>query len=136
MEIGGETLNIAIRELGRCRWWSEVAEQMAGYVAQAGFSVVEEFVGHGIGQEMHEDPQVPNYVSSQLRKQDIRLEPGLVLAIEPMVNAGTKQTRICSDHWTVVTRDGQPSVHFEHTVALTADGPEKLTAGVGLGGAT
>jgi methionyl aminopeptidase len=78
---------------------------------------------------MHEDPQVPNYVSRSLKYSDFRLEPGLVLAIEPMVNAGSKATEInARDHWTVVTKDRQPSVHFEHTVAITADGPLILTA--------
>jgi methionyl aminopeptidase len=76
---------------------------------------------------MHEDPQVPNFVSAQLKRHDFRLEPGLVLAIEPMVNAGTKNVRVLKDHWTVETKDKKPSVHFEHTVALTAAGPEILT---------
>ena len=93
---------------------------MSDAVHNAGFSVVEDLVGHGIGREMHEDPQVPNYVSKSLLKADFALEPGLVLAIEPMINAGSKRTRTSKkDHWTVRTEDGQPSVHFEHTVALT-----------------
>jgi methionyl aminopeptidase len=82
---------------------------------------------------MHEDPQVPNYVASRKNDMDFKLEPGLVLAIEPMVNAGTKKVRILADHWTVITKDRKPSVHFEHTVALTAEGPERLTDGVGSG---
>ena len=94
---------------------------MSDAVHKSGFSVVEDFVGHGIGREMHEDPQVPNYVSKSLREADFALEPGLVLAIEPMINGGSKWTRTSKkDHWTVRTEDGQPSVHFEHTVALTA----------------
>jgi methionyl aminopeptidase len=98
-------------------------------VRRAGFSVVEDFVGHGIGREMHEDPQVPNYLSGSLAKTDVTLETGLVLAIEPMVNAGGKSTKTSRrDHWTVVTRDGEPSVHFEHTVAMTAEGPVVLTS--------
>jgi methionyl aminopeptidase len=131
LAIGEETLNIAVRELGRCEQWSEVASQMHKYVTRAGFSVVEDFVGHGIGREMHEDPQVPNYFSPRMRQHDFRLEPGLVLAIEPMVNAGTRKVRILSDHWTVETKDRKPSVHFEHTVALTTEGPVLLTEGVG-----
>ena len=127
MKVGEENLQIAIREVGRCKKWSEVAEKMEKAVKDAGFSVVEQFVGHGIGREMHESPQVPNFVNSQLRKHDFRLEPGLVIAIEPMVNAGTKHVRVLSDHWTVETKDRKPSVHFEHTVALTADGPYVLT---------
>lgn len=127
MEVGEENLMVAIRELGRCQRWSQVAEAMQTRVRQAGFSVVEKFVGHGIGREMHEDPQVPNYVSAELKRHDFRLEPGLVLAIEPMVNAGSKHVRILSDHWTVETKDRKPSVHFEHTVALTPEGPTILT---------
>jgi len=100
---------------------------MEQHVKQAGFSCVEQFVGHGIGREMHEDPQVPNFLSSQLKRHDFRIEPGLVLAIEPMVNAGAKGVKILKDHWTVETRDKKPSVHFEHTVAITADGPDILT---------
>lgn len=127
MDVGEANLMLAIAESGRCKRWSEVALAMEKHVHEAGFSVVEQFVGHGIGREMHEDPQVPNFVSSQLKRQDFRLEPGLVLAIEPMVNAGTKAVRVLPDHWTVETRDRKPSVHFEHTVAITPDGPEILT---------
>jgi methionyl aminopeptidase len=127
MKIGEENLNLAIREAGRRQRWSDVAHAMEQHVRQAGFSVVEQFVGHGIGREMHEDPQVPNFMSAQLKRHDFRLEPGLVLAIEPMVNAGTKNVRVLKDHWTVETKDKKPSVHFEHTVAITANGPDILT---------
>ena len=92
-----------------------------------GFTLVEQFVGHGIGREMHEEPQVPNFVSKQLRKNDFWLEEGLVIAIEPMVNVGTKEVRVLGDHWTVATKDGQMSAHFEHTVAVTSSGPQILT---------
>lgn len=131
LEVGESVLEVAIRELDRQKWWSDVAEIMVRLAENAGFSVVEDFVGHGIGCEMHEDPQVPNYVSDELRKHNFRLEPGLVLAIEPMINAGTKEVGLLEDHWTVQTVDGRPSVHFEHTVALTANGPLVLTEGVG-----
>jgi methionyl aminopeptidase len=127
MQVGEENLYLAIREVGRRRRWSEVAQVMERHVKEAGFSVVEQFVGHGIGREMHEDPQVPNFVSAQLKRHDFRLEPGLVLAIEPMVNAGTKNVRVMGDDWTVETKDKKPSVHFEHTVAVTANGPDILT---------
>jgi methionyl aminopeptidase len=76
---------------------------------------------------MHEAPQVPNFVSKALRKNDFWLEPGLVVAIEPMVNAGTKDVRVLGDHWTVETKDRRLSAHVEHTVAITADGPQVLT---------
>lgn len=131
LEMGRETLEIAIRETGRRHRWSEVAASMQEHVEQAGFSLVEEFVGHGIGQEMHEDPQVPNTLDDETQQHDFDLEPGLVIAIEPMVNAGGPGVAVKNDHWTVVTVDRRPSVHFEHTVALTSDGPEILTEGVG-----
>src|SRR5260370_35851206 len=112
--------------MGRCRTWSEVAALMEQYVKSQGMFVVEKFVGHGIGQSMHEEPQVPNFVSKALRKNDIRLEPGLVLAIEPMVALGTKNVDVLNDHWTVVTKDRRYSAHFEHTVAMTPAGPRRL----------
>lgn len=127
MKIGEENLWLAIESLKTATRWSQVAGRMQKAVRSAGFSVVEQFVGHGIGRKMHEDPQVPNYVSPQLMKHDFHIEPGLVLAIEPMVNAGTKDVRILKDHWTVETKDKKPSVHFEHTVAITETGPVVLT---------
>lgn len=128
MQVGERNLWLAIEYLCRFQRWSQVAGLMEREVHKAGFSVVEQFVGHGIGREMHEDPQVPNFVSPQLRRHDFRLEPGLVIAIEPMVNAGTKNVRVSkADHWTVTTKDDRPSVHFEHTVAITTDGPVILT---------
>ena len=91
----------------------------------AGFSVVRELVGHGIGVSFHEEPQVPNYGKP---KRGVRLAPGLTIAIEPMVNVGKPGTRTLSDRWTVVSADGSRSAHFEHTVAITRDGPRVLTA--------
>lgn len=128
VQIGEETLQIAIEEMGRKKWWSEVADLMQRHVENAGFSVVKQYVGHGIGRIMHENPQVPNFVSRDLRRQDFRLEEGLVLAVEPMVNVGRPETKTLNDHWTVVTRDGKPSVHVEHTLAITKNGVEILTA--------
>ncbi len=98
------------------------AIQTAG--EQAGFSVVRELVGHGIGSRPHEEPQVPNHGRPG---QGLRLRPGLVLAIEPMFNRGGREIRTLDDEWTVVTADGQVSAHFEHTVAITEDGPRILT---------
>lgn len=89
-----------------------------------GYGVVRDFVGHGIGRQMHEEPAVPNYGTAGT---GLRLEAGLVLALEPMFNLGTHKVRVLSDGWTVVTDDRRPSAHFEHTVAITADGPEILT---------
>jgi methionyl aminopeptidase len=117
--------------------WAGIAEARAGNrigdigaavqtVAEgAGFSVVREYVGHGVGRALHEDPPIPNY--GQPRK-GLPLEEGLVIAIEPMVNVGSYDTRLLADGWTVVTADGSLSAHFEHTVAVTQDGPEVLTA--------
>jgi methionyl aminopeptidase len=102
---------------------------MQGYAEQAGLSVVRDFVGHGIGQQMHEDPKVPNYVGRDLLRSDITLSEGMVLAIEPMCNLGVKDVITLSDGWTVITADRQPSAHYEHTVAVTADGADVLTDG-------
>jgi methionyl aminopeptidase len=127
LDVTSETLDLAIRAMSRCRYWSEVAGLMERFVKSQGMFVVEKFVGHGIGQDMHEEPQVPNFVSKALRKNDIRLEPGLVLAIEPMVALGTKDVRTLDDFWTVETKDRGWSAHFEHTVAMTPEGPRILT---------
>jgi methionyl aminopeptidase len=130
LDVTRNVLFLAIELMGKKSRWSEVAREMEIYVHDHGFSVVENFVGHGIGREMHEDPQVPNFVSKQLRKSgDFALKPGLVIAIEPMVNIGTKEVKVLADHWTQATQDGKYSAHFEHTVAVTADGPLVLTAG-------
>jgi methionyl aminopeptidase len=94
------------------------------YVRPKGFTVVREFVGHGVGRDLHEEPQVPNY---RPQGKSPVLEPGMVLAIEPMVNAGTASVRILDDGWTVITTDGKPSAHFEHTVLVTSGEPEILT---------
>jgi methionyl aminopeptidase len=131
LRVGEETLEIARVELGRRRWWSEVAALMQKHVESAGFSVVTQYVGHGIGRVMHEQPQVPNFVNREVKKSDFRLEEGLVLAVEPMVNMGTADTRTLADHWTVVTKDGLPSVHVEHTFALTREGVVVVTADEG-----
>ena len=129
LDVTSGVLDLAIDLMATSKRWSQVAGSMGAYVRQAGFSVVENFVGHGIGREMHEDPQVPNFVSPQLRRNgDFSLEPGLVIAVEPMVNMGTRHVRSMPDHWTQATQDGKPSAHFEHTIALTEDGPYVLTA--------
>ncbi|HWP99165.1 MAG TPA: type I methionyl aminopeptidase [Vicinamibacterales bacterium] len=103
---------------------SDIGHAIQSYVEAEGFSVVREFVGHGIGARLHEEPQIPNYGEPG---RGVRLVPGMVLAIEPMVNLGRPGVRILDDGWTAVTRDGSLSAHFEHTVAVTADGPVILT---------
>ncbi len=103
----------------------EVGAAVEDVAVGAGFTVVKEYVGHGIGTAMHEEPQVPNYAGGPNAKY--KMKEGLVLAIEPMVNAGTAETLLLDDGWTVVTRDGRRSAHFEHTIAVTDHGPEVLT---------
>ncbi len=128
LDVTSSVLDLAIEQLNHKNRWSHIARQMAQYVRDHGFSTVECFVGHGIGREMHEDPQVPNFSSRSLRGSgDFLIQPGLVIAIEPMVNMGTKRVKLLRDQWTQVTADGRPSAHFEHTVAITDDGPIRLT---------
>ncbi len=128
LDVTSGVLDLAIDLIGKKQRWSEVAAEMGKFVRNAGFSVVESFVGHGIGREMHEDPQVPNFVSAQLRRNgDFSLEPGLVIAVEPMVNMGTKHVKSLPDYWTQATQDARPSAHFEHTIAVTEKGPWVLT---------
>jgi len=102
----------------------DISRAIQRYVETNGFSVVREFVGHGVGRTMHEEPQVPNFVDG---KSSPKLRAGMTIAIEPMVNAGRPEVQILSDGWTVVTRDGLPSAHFEHTVLITEKEPEILT---------
>src|SRR5262249_16616481 len=128
VRVAWEVLQIAINEMPRCKYWSEVAGKMQRHAEGAGFSVVQQYVGHGIGRTMHENPQVPNFISKELKKHDFPLVEGLVLAVEPMVNMGRAQTTTLSDHWTVVTRDGLPSAHVEHTLAITPEGIIIVTA--------
>lgn len=103
----------------------DIGAAIAAVAEPHGFGIVREYVGHGIGRALHEDPSVPNYGRPG---RGLRLSPGWVVAIEPMFNLGTAETRTTSDGWTVVTADGLPSAHWEHTVAITEDGPRVLTA--------
>jgi len=130
LEVTRATLDLAIELMSVRSTWSEVAKEMGQYVRDHGFSVVEDFVGHAIGRDMHEKPQVLNYYDAErFNKEggDFDLRPGVVIAVEPMVNAGTKEVKCLDDQWTQVTADGKPSAHFEHTIALTKDGPVLLT---------
>jgi methionyl aminopeptidase len=129
LDVTKGVLDIAIAEARPKVQWSSIAGRMQRFVESAGFSVVKELVGHGIGQQMHEEPQVPNYVSNELLGNDFTLTEGLVLAVEPMINVGTSAIRTLRDGWTVVTKDGKCSAHFEHTIAITKGGCEVLTAG-------
>ncbi len=103
---------------------TDISRAIQNYVEGNGFSVVREFVGHGVGRSMHEEPQIPNFVD---KKMNQKLRPGMTIAIEPMVNAGLPDVKILKDGWTVVTQDGSLSAHFEHTVLITETEPEILT---------
>jgi methionyl aminopeptidase len=104
---------------------ADISAAVEAHATPKGYGVIRQFVGHGIGTEMHEEPQVPNFRSG---RKGLRLEPGICLAIEPMFTLGTHEARILPDDWTVVTADGSLAVHFENTIAITANGPEILTA--------
>ena len=119
-----DSLTDGIEQMVKGRRLSDIGAAVQKKAEAAGFSVVRQFVGHGIGRQMHEPPQVPNY-GRPGRGQ--RLQIGMVFAIEPMVNVGTEKVRVLEDEWTAVTSDGELSAHFEHTVAITEDGPEVLT---------
>lgn len=127
VRVTREVLDLAADEIKPGRYWSEIAGGMQKYAEDAGFSVVRDYVGHGIGRKMHEDPKLPNFVSRELLNNDVLLRKGMVLAVEPMVNMGVHTVRLCDDGWTVVTADGKPSGHFEHTIAVTDDGARALT---------
>jgi methionyl aminopeptidase len=127
MDTTKRVLDIAIEKSTPAVRWSQVAAEMQRCAESAGFSVVKDFVGHGIGRQMHEEPRVPNFVSKELLANDFVLAEGMVLAIEPMVNAGSSSVRTLKNGWTVVTRDGKSSAHFEHTIVILKNGCEVLT---------
>ena len=127
MDVTEEALKIVIAKAAPAVKWSRIAAEIQSCVESAGFSVVKDFVGHGIGRRMHEEPKVPNFVSDELLADDIILTEGMVLAVEPMVNAGSSGVRTLKDGWTVITRDGKCSAHFEHTIVIVKNGCEVLT---------
>jgi methionyl aminopeptidase len=124
MRCTEEALYHAIKEAVPGNRLGDISAACQGKVEQAGYSVVRDYVGHGIGRQLHEDPQVPNY---GVRGRGMELKTGMVLAIEPMVNQGTYKVKLLQDGWTVVTEDGSLSAHFEHTVAITEKGPDILS---------
>ena len=128
LKVTKDVLDLAIDLIDHETQWSGVCKQMEKFVHDAGFHVVEELTGHGIGKELHEAPSVPNYFCKEVMlTSDFDLRPGTVLAIEPMVNEGTKEVGMLDDEWTIVTADDSNSAHFEHTVAITKEGPVRLT---------
>lgn len=124
LEVTRASLEAAIRQVVDGNRLGDIGAAVEGVAEGAGFSVVREYVGHGIGTAMHEEPQIPNYGPPG---RGLRVREGHVFAIEPMVNAGGPETELLGDGWTVVTRDGRRSAHFEHTIAATDHGPEVLT---------
>ena len=127
VDVTRNSVDMVIRMVSPGEKWSNIARAIQGYIEGEGFSVVRDFVGHGIGEDMHEDPKVPNFVSPELQRRDIILTEGLVLAVEPMVNMGSAAVEYAKDEWAVVTKDSMPSAHFEHTLAVTTKGVEVLT---------
>jgi len=124
LKVTEEALYKGIEQVHIGNHLSDISHAIQLYVEKNHFSIVREFVGHGIGRHLHEDPEIPNFGPAH---NGPILEEGMVFAIEPMVNSGTWQTRILEDGWTVVTADGKPSAHFEHCVAVTKEGPQILT---------
>jgi methionyl aminopeptidase len=126
MAVTQESLRRGIAAAQPGDWTSDISKAIQEYVEGQGYSVVREYTGHGIGRKMHEDPQILNYYEPRIMGR-ARLRPGMTFALEPMVNVGDWKTRVLADNWTVVTADGKRSAHFEHTVAVTKNGPEILT---------
>jgi len=124
LRVTEESLLLGIEQARLGNRLYDISHAVQGHVETNGFSVVRDYVGHGIGRAMHEDPQIPNFGKPG---RGPRLEIGMALAIEPMVNMGTYEVQTLKDHWTVVTKDCRPSAHFEHTIAITENGPEILT---------
>jgi methionyl aminopeptidase len=125
LKVTEESLEQAIDRVRPGNRLFDICGTVEKHVVSNGFSIVREFVGHGIGTSLHEEPQIPNYVDRN--NENPRLKPGMVLAIEPMVNAGKPDTKVLADHWTAVAQDGSFSAHFEHMVAVTENGPWVLT---------
>ncbi len=125
LKVTEESLELAIDQVRPGNRLFDVCGTVEKHVVSNGFSIVREFVGHGIGSQLHEEPQIPNYVDR--KNENPRLKEGMVLAIEPMVNSGKPDTKVLADRWTAVTKDGSLSAHFEHMVAVTADGPWVLS---------
>ena len=125
LKVTEESLELAIQRVQAGNRLFDICGTVEQHVVSNGFSIVREFVGHGIGTSLHEEPQIPNYVDR--KNENPRLKEGMVLAIEPMVNAGKPESKVLSDRWTAVTVDGSYSAHFEHCVAVTNNGPWVLT---------
>lgn len=129
LDVTQETLQIAIDRIKPGERWSDIARAMQKHAEDAGYAVIREFVGHGIGRKMHEDPKVPNFVTPEQLRADFRLRAGMTFAVEPMLAIGDREVNQLADGWTVVTADSTPSCHFEHTIAVTPEGSDVLSDG-------
>jgi methionyl aminopeptidase len=129
LDVTSQTLDLALANIKPGRKWSDIARLMQWNVEKNGYNVVREFVGHGIGRDMHEEPKLPNFVTQEQLRGDFKLRPGMTLAVEPMVVMGAQDVKLLSDGWTAVTEDGKAAAHFEHTVAITETGVDVLTDG-------
>ncbi len=125
MEVTQASLEVGIDAVAPGKWTTDISKAIQVYAEGQGYSVVREYTGHGIGRRMHEDPQIPNYFNPRTGRA--RLRPGMTFALEPMLCSGGWKTQVLEDNWTVVTADGKRSAHFEHTIAVTQNGPEILT---------
>ncbi|MEA2176314.1 MAG: methionyl aminopeptidase [Blastocatellia bacterium] len=124
IRVAEESLELAIEQCREGKHLGDIGWAVQNHAESHGYTVVREYVGHGIGRRMHEDPQIPNYGTPG---KGVKIRNGYVFAVEPMVNIGTQRTKVLADGWTVVTLDGKPSAHVEHTIAITEDGPQVLT---------
>lgn len=129
LDVTRSTLELAIANIKPDKRWSDVARLVQWNIERHGFNVVREFVGHGVGTSMHEEPKVPNFVSGEGLRSDFRLRIGTTIAVEPMVVMGDREVKMLEDGWTIVTSDRSLAAHFEHTVAVTENGCEILTDG-------
>ena len=128
LDVTRKSLEIGIQNAVIGNKLYDISSSIQKHVESHGFSIVRSYVGHGIGRNLHEDPQVPNFVlDTEEREKSLDLVEGLVVAIEPMVNIGKHDVKVSNDNWTVVTKDGSLSAHFEHTIAITKKGPLNLT---------
>lgn len=129
IRVAEESLELAIEQCREGRHLGDIGWAVQSHAEAHGYSIVRDYVGHGIGRRMHEDPQIPNYGTPG---KGTKIRNGYVFAVEPMINIGTHLTKVLADGWTVVTMDGQPSAHCEHTIAVTENGPEVLTRVAGV----
>jgi len=129
LDVTKEALDLAISLIKPGKLWSEIARLVQYTIEKNGFSVVREFVGHGVGKRMHEDPKVPNFVTAEQLRSDFKLRPGMTLAVEPMVVVGDREVLQLEDAWTIISADRSMAAHFEHTIAVTETGVDVLTDG-------